>query len=185
MLEINPFVQTLKDMKRAPTCLGGIFDVDQKRERLAEVELELAEPSVWDDPERAQELGRERVSLESVVSAIDTLTSGAADTWTCCRWQRKRTTLGALEDLEAEIGGSPRRSRSSSSVACSMATWTRTTPSWISRPAPAARKRRTGPRCCCACTCAGARPAASDHGADRGLRRRGGGYQERDDQVQR
>jgi peptide chain release factor 2 len=92
-------------LKRAPTCLGGIFDVDQRRERLAEVELELAEPSVWDDPERAQELGRERVSLESVVSAIDTLTSGAADTLDLLQMAAEEDDTGALEDLEAEIRG--------------------------------------------------------------------------------
>ena len=50
---------------RAPACSGGIFDFDISKERLAEVELELAEPSVWDDPKRAQELGRERSALES------------------------------------------------------------------------------------------------------------------------
>ena len=48
-------------------CFGGIFDFATKKERLAEVELELAEPSVWDDPDRAQSLGRERASLELVV----------------------------------------------------------------------------------------------------------------------
>ena len=64
---------------RAPACSGGIFDFDISKERLAEVELELAEPSVWDDPKRAQELGRERSALESVVSTIEQLTSGAAD----------------------------------------------------------------------------------------------------------
>ena len=61
------------------TCLGGIFDFANRKDRLAEVELELAEPSVWDDPERAQELGRERSSLETIVLTIENLDSGAAD----------------------------------------------------------------------------------------------------------
>jgi len=46
---------------------------------LKEVELELAEPSVWDDPEKAQSLGRERASLETVVSTIETLDAGCDD----------------------------------------------------------------------------------------------------------
>ena len=41
-------------------CLGGIFDYENRKERLTEVEAELAEPAVWEDPDRAQELGRER-----------------------------------------------------------------------------------------------------------------------------
>jgi len=64
---------------RALTCLGGIFDYPEKKDRLAEVELELSEPSVWDDPERAQALGRERASLEAVVQTIDQLDLGVAD----------------------------------------------------------------------------------------------------------
>jgi peptide chain release factor 2 len=49
---------------------GGIFDVDNKRERLLEVERELEEPSIWSNPEKAQTLGRERVKLADVVNAI-------------------------------------------------------------------------------------------------------------------
>ena len=64
---------------RVLTCLGGIFDFAVKKDRLKEVELELAEPSVWDDPDKAQALGRERASLELVVETIETLDSGCSD----------------------------------------------------------------------------------------------------------
>ncbi len=43
------------------------------------MEHELAEPSVWDNPERAQELGRERAALEQVVKTIDNMEGGLAD----------------------------------------------------------------------------------------------------------
>lgn len=43
------------------------------------MELELAEPSVWDKPERAQELGRERSALENVVKTIEQLDAGLVD----------------------------------------------------------------------------------------------------------
>ncbi len=55
---------------RESTFLGGIFDFEQKQERLTEVELELGESAVWEKPEYAQELGKERSSLESVVKTI-------------------------------------------------------------------------------------------------------------------
>jgi peptide chain release factor 2 len=60
-------------------CSGGIFDYAEKKDRLVEVELELAEPSVWDEPERAQALGKERASLELVVKTIDDLDRGSTD----------------------------------------------------------------------------------------------------------
>ncbi len=50
-----------------------------KKDRLAEVELELGEASVWDNPEKAQALGKERVDLELVVSTIESLDSGLAE----------------------------------------------------------------------------------------------------------
>jgi peptide chain release factor 2 len=58
---------------------GGIFDYAVKSERLEEVTRELESPSVWDDPQRAQDLGRERARLEQIVKGIDTLSSGLAD----------------------------------------------------------------------------------------------------------
>jgi len=39
----------------------------------------LAEPGVWNNPERAQALGRERASLEQVVTTIESLGRGTAD----------------------------------------------------------------------------------------------------------
>ncbi len=53
---------------------GGIFDFAEKQDRLEEVERELADGSVWDNPERAQKLGKERVQLEQVVSVLAGLT---------------------------------------------------------------------------------------------------------------
>src|SRR3546814_10859086 len=47
-----------------------------KRERLEEVERELENPDVWNDPERAQTLGRERSLLDKTVNGIRELTEG-------------------------------------------------------------------------------------------------------------
>jgi peptide chain release factor 2 len=58
---------------------GGIFDVDQKRDRLQEVQQELEEPAVWSNPEKAQSLGRERVQLENIVHSIQTLETNLKD----------------------------------------------------------------------------------------------------------
>jgi len=58
---------------------GGIFDYDIKRERLDEVCRELEQPSVWDEPKRAQDLGRERVQLEQVVNTVVRLEETLAD----------------------------------------------------------------------------------------------------------
>ncbi len=60
-------------------CSGGIFDYDAKLERLEEVTRELESPDVWNDPDRAQALGKERSSLELVVETIDELATGTEE----------------------------------------------------------------------------------------------------------
>ncbi|MCP5147543.1 MAG: peptide chain release factor 2 [Pseudomonadales bacterium] len=103
MLEINPLIQTLKDIEARTDVLRGYLDFDLSKERLAEVELELAEPSVWDDPERAQELGRERASLEAVVSAIEQLTSGARDAADLLELAAGEDDADTVAEVEKEI----------------------------------------------------------------------------------
>ena len=61
------------------TRLGGIFDFDNKSERLVEVLRELENPKIWDNPEQAQALGKERGQLEIVVNTIKDLEQGLAD----------------------------------------------------------------------------------------------------------
>ncbi len=61
------------------TSLGGTFDYDAKKERLEEVNAELEQPDVWNEPERAQALGKERAALEAVVETIDQLDQGVED----------------------------------------------------------------------------------------------------------
>lgn len=50
-----------------------------KKDRLAEVELELGDSAVWEKPEYAQALGKERSDLEAVVLTIDKLYSGIGE----------------------------------------------------------------------------------------------------------
>ncbi|WP_339899447.1 peptide chain release factor 2 [uncultured Gilvimarinus sp.] len=78
-MEINPHLTALKDLKARTDVLRGYLDYDTKKERLTEVELELGQPDVWNEPDRAQALGKERSSLEAVVKTIDDLDTGVAD----------------------------------------------------------------------------------------------------------
>ncbi len=59
--------------KRAHLIFGGIFDFDAKSERLRTVNASLEDPSVWNDPKKAQELGKEKKSLDDIVLTIGRL----------------------------------------------------------------------------------------------------------------
>ncbi|QIL88854.1 peptide chain release factor 2 [Microbulbifer sp. SH-1] len=98
-MEINPLLNQMKDLAERTDVLRGYLDYAGKKERLTEVELELAEPSVWDDPDRAQELGRERSSLEAVVKTIEDLDGGLSD----CRELLDMAVEEGDEDSVAEV----------------------------------------------------------------------------------
>jgi len=51
--------------------LGGIFDYDAKSERLEELKLELEDPSIWNDVEKATKVNQEKASLESSLNSIN------------------------------------------------------------------------------------------------------------------
>ena len=93
----------LRTYQRELKFLGGIFDYDAKKEQLAEVELELAEPTVWDDPDRAQELGKLRASLETVIATIDNMTSGLADNSDLLEMAVEEDDAETVADVEAEL----------------------------------------------------------------------------------
>ncbi|HFD92338.1 MAG TPA: peptide chain release factor 2 [Gammaproteobacteria bacterium] len=76
MIELNSILNRIKDMQGRASSLRGYLDFDAKSERLTEVVRELEDPDVWSNPERAQELGRERAQLQEVVDTINGLEEG-------------------------------------------------------------------------------------------------------------
>ncbi|KAF1696739.1 peptide chain release factor 2 [Pseudoxanthomonas jiangsuensis] len=76
MIELNPVRQRIADLTGRVVSLRGYLDYDAKKERLEEVNRELELPNVWDDPERAQGLGRERSLLEKTVGGIASVLEG-------------------------------------------------------------------------------------------------------------
>ncbi|MEH6638424.1 MAG: peptide chain release factor 2 [Porticoccaceae bacterium] len=103
MLEINPTRSAIEDLKARTDVLRGYLDYAGKQERLAEVELELGEPAVWENPERAQVLGRERSALEIVVSIISNLDANLGDTLELLEMAGEEDDLDTLAEVEADV----------------------------------------------------------------------------------
>jgi peptide chain release factor 2 len=83
---------------------GGFFDFDSKQDRLTEVDRLIEDPNIWDDPQRAQDLGKEKKSLEAVVGTLDQVTGGLRDArelFAMAREENDDSTMLALEsDLD-------------------------------------------------------------------------------------
>ncbi|MCL1127427.1 peptide chain release factor 2 [Shewanella surugensis] len=79
MFEVNPIKFKAKELADRTLLLRGYLDYDAKKERLEEVNRELESAEVWNDPNNAQALGKERSALEAVVKTIDDMDSGLVD----------------------------------------------------------------------------------------------------------
>ncbi|QBQ64476.1 peptide chain release factor 2 [Actinobacillus indolicus] len=79
MFELNPIRTQLADLAERTNTLRGYLDFDLKVERLEEVNAELEQPDVWNNAEKAQALGKERVALETIVNTIKALDQGIED----------------------------------------------------------------------------------------------------------
>ena len=67
---------------------------------MKEVNAALENPAVWNEPKRAQELGREKKSLETVVGTIDHLRSELADNTELYELSKAEDDFDALQHIE-------------------------------------------------------------------------------------
>jgi peptide chain release factor 2 len=69
---------------------------------LNEVNAALENPNVWNEPKRAQDLGKEKRTLETVVQTIDHLTSNLADNAELYEMSKAEDDFAGLEGIEAD-----------------------------------------------------------------------------------
>ncbi len=89
---------------RGPPTYGGIFDFDGKSERLRTVNASLEDPSVWNDPKKAQELGKEKKALDGVVVVLERLTRELADNAELFEMSKEEGDEAGLLTIDTEAG---------------------------------------------------------------------------------
>ncbi|MDG0969684.1 MAG: peptide chain release factor 2 [Porticoccaceae bacterium] len=102
-MEVNPLYTALDDLQARTDVLRGYLDYTNRKDRLTEVELELGEPDVWNNPEQAQALGRERAALELVVRTIENLDAGVSDARELLSMAVEEEDADTVADVEAEM----------------------------------------------------------------------------------
>lgn len=84
--------------------LGGFFEYDNKSERLDEVSRELEDPAIWNTPDRAQELGKERARLEEVVGTLDRIANGLRDGEELLAMAVEEEDFATAQEVERDLG---------------------------------------------------------------------------------
>mgnify|MGYP000468695257 FL=1 len=82
---------------------GGIFDIEAKQERLEEVNLELENPELWNDPERATKISKEKSQLDNVIGVITALDDKLEDAKAMIDLAVEADDETLLADVQAEL----------------------------------------------------------------------------------
>ena len=85
------------------TSFGGIFDIEAKQERLEEVNLELVNPELWNDPERATKISKEKSQLDNVIGVITALDDKLEDAKAMIDLAVEADDATLLADVQAEL----------------------------------------------------------------------------------
>ncbi|WP_332813344.1 peptide chain release factor 2 [Ramlibacter sp.] len=98
----NLIGSTLEDLQSRCADLRRYLDYDAKSERLRTVNAALEDPAVWNDPKKAQELGKEKKQLDDVVVALQQLDRELSDNLELFEMSRDDNDEAGLVTIEAE-----------------------------------------------------------------------------------
>ena len=96
---------TSRDSRIARASCGGIFDFEVKSHRLEEVSRALEDPKVWDDPQRAQDLGKEKKQLDSVVGKLTDVDTRLSDAEQLFDLARDESDVATMRAIESDVQG--------------------------------------------------------------------------------
>ncbi len=92
-----------KIWKRRSTNSGGIFDVAGKKERIQEIEAEIADPEFWNRGDETQDLLRDRTSLQKTVENWEEATRQLNDLKVLVELGEEAEDEDALDEVRAGL----------------------------------------------------------------------------------
>ncbi|WP_157049275.1 peptide chain release factor 2 [Psychrobacter urativorans] len=102
-MEINPYQERIKDLSERGQDLRRYLDFDGKQERLEEVNLELENPELWNDPERATKINKEKSLLDGVIDVVVSLETILEDASAMLELAVEEDDESLLADVQAEL----------------------------------------------------------------------------------
>ena len=78
-MELSAHYQKISELTERLSVLSDHLELEEKQDRLEEVQLELENPDVWSNPEKAQSLGKERVQIDNLCETFSKSNSILSD----------------------------------------------------------------------------------------------------------
>ncbi|MGM8889870.1 peptide chain release factor 2 [Psychrobacter sp. 1Y1] len=108
-MEINPYQEQIKDLSERGQDLRRYLDFDGKQERLEEVNLELENPELWNDPERATKINKEKSHLDGVIDVVVSLETTLEDASAMLELAVEAEDESLLADVQSELDSAEKR----------------------------------------------------------------------------
>ncbi|MEO8145810.1 MAG: peptide chain release factor 2 [Betaproteobacteria bacterium] len=99
---VNQIAATLAGLQNQTAELRRYLDFDAKEKRLQALNHEQADPRLWENQKRAQEIGREKKSLETVVETLRRVGGGITDAQELFELARSDNDSASLEQIGKE-----------------------------------------------------------------------------------
>ena len=87
------------------TCSGGVFDWEPALRRLDELNARVEDPTLWDRPDAAQALTRDRARLAASIDAVKGLERDLADALGYAEMADEEGDEASLEEARAQLRG--------------------------------------------------------------------------------
>ncbi|WP_112744007.1 peptide chain release factor 2 [Moraxella ovis] len=102
-MEIAPYQEQIRDLTERGQDLRRYLDFESKKERLEEVNLELENPDIWNDPELATKISKEKSVLDGIIGVIERLGAALEDAAAMLELAVEENDESLLADVQAEL----------------------------------------------------------------------------------
>lgn len=102
MVELDNIRIELNSFKEPLVEIEGALDLDNKRQRVEELERKMEEPNFWDDAEKASEQTKELSDLKASISAVETLKQQYEDIYTLIDMANEENDESMIAEIKEE-----------------------------------------------------------------------------------
>lgn len=78
-MELAQVYQQITDLTQRINTLTEHLNLEEKKHRLEELTLELENPNIWDEPNKAQTISKEKSNLETICNTLENISSNIID----------------------------------------------------------------------------------------------------------
>lgn len=149
---MRDFSNDLNDLRRRVDEAAVYLKVAAGKERMVDLEVDVARPDLWDDQDNAKKVNAEYANLKTDLEDFRQLASSVEDLEVL--HEMAREVDDETQEPELERGISLAQSKLDALELRSLFTgyMTKPTQSCRSMPKMAVSMRRTGAKCCCVCS---------------------------------